>query len=453
MKGQSDGPTADQQRLLEGIRVRVATNKEQRRCNALLEEHHYLGGIRPVGEQIWYVAADEAGEWQAVLVFSSAAKHLRHRDRWIGWTEEQRRRRLRLVANNARFCVLRECPNLATRVMRLTLDRLAEDWRSKYGHPVQIVESFVDPQRFLGTAYRAGGWTELGQTSGYGRCRKDYYIEHEQPKVLYVRELRRRARRSLQAEHLKPALAMVERDVAVRCTLPVRQIESLVEHFKAVPDFRGRIESYPLWSLLGIVGCAHLCGAPRGQKDLAAFARRMTQWQRAALGIRQNAAGKYPSPSQPTFCRLLQQVDALKVEKAILDYQEQLRGPCTPQELVVMDGKELRHGRGQQILTAMAVERQYYMGSRPVSEKTNEIPVAQQLIPSLNLEGHLVSLDALHTQKRTARRIVQEAGADYLLTVKKNQKTLYETLAGLFTATPAAFSPSAGHDDAGDQPK
>jgi hypothetical protein len=282
----------------------------------------------------------------------------------------------------------------------------------------------------------------LGQTAGFGRCRRDYYVEHHEPKVLYVRELRKNACRSLQAEHLKPALARVERDVPVVCTQSVREIRSLIEHLKQVPDFRERIESYPVWSLLGIVACAHLCGAPRGQKDLAAFARRLTTPQRRALGIRRNRQRQYPAPSQPTFCRVLNRVDPLKVEQAILAFQRQLRGECPQAELVAMDGKEARHSQGQQLLTAVGVESQYYLGSRPVSEKTNEIPVAQALIPSLELEGRLVSLDALHTQSETARVLVQEAGADYLLTVKGNQPTLRQTLKQIMTATPAAFSPS-----------
>jgi hypothetical protein len=164
--------------------------------------------------------------------------------------------------------------------------------------------------------------------------------------------------------------------------------------------------------------------------------------QRRALGIRRNRQGQYPTPSQPTFCRVLQKVDPLKVEQAILAFQRQLRGPCPSEELIVMDGKEARHSGGQQLLTAVAVESQYYWGSRPVSEKTNEIPVAQALIPNLDLEGRTVGLDALHTQAETARILVQEAGADYMLTVKGNQPTLRQTLQHILTATPAAFSPS-----------
>lgn len=162
----------------------------------LLTRHHYLGALQPVGEQMLYVAVGPNGGWRAILVFCAAAKHLRARDRWIGWTTEQRRRRLALVANNARFLVLPgyQVPNLATRVMRLTLDRLSTDWEAQYAHPLAVVESFVDPERFQGTLYRAGGWVEVGATSGWGRAGRDYDVRHNKPKRLFVRELCPQAR-------------------------------------------------------------------------------------------------------------------------------------------------------------------------------------------------------------------------------------------------------------------
>jgi hypothetical protein len=229
-----------------------------------------------------------------------------------------------LIVNNVRFLILpgKEVPNLGSRVLRLTLARLSADWQQHYGHGLCLVETFVDPVQFQGTVYTASGWVELGQTQGYGRCGRDYYVRHDRPKRLFVRELYRGARRSLQAEHLKPDLAVVEQKVAPRCTHPPRELRSLVEHFKRVPDFRTGIGSYPVWSgSRRIVALAHFCpaAAGRGQKDLAGFAQRLTQGQRRALGIRRNRrTGLYPAPSQPTFCRLLRGVDALKVEEAIL---------------------------------------------------------------------------------------------------------------------------------------
>jgi hypothetical protein len=436
-------PNDGDQALLNQVRVRLVERSELKRFNQLLDQYHYLKSLKPVGQRLYYVATDAVGRWLALLLFSAPAKHLRHRDRWIAWTDQQRHRRLSLITNNSRFLLLPDCsvPNLGTKVLRLTLDRLSADWQSRYGHPVLVVETFVDPQQFCGTVYSANGWTELGQTDGWGRHRRDYYVKHERPKRLFARQLCRGARRSLQAEHLKPALAVVEQQVPPRCARPVREIRSMVEHFKAVPEFRARVESYPLCSLLTILLLATLCGAPRGQKELAKFARVLSQAQRRALGIRRNRQGRYPAPTQPTFCRLLQRVDGRQLEEVLLAIQAQLRGQPPPQELIVLDGKEPKHGSGASVLSAVTVPSQHYLGSTIVDQKTNEIPLARELFERLDLQGRFVSLDALHTQDETARALVLEHGADYLLTVKDNRPTVRQHIEKLISAPQADFSP------------
>lgn len=438
-------PTAKQQRLLEQIRVRRLRTSELARANRLLARHHYLGALEPVGERMYYVATTPNGGWLAILVFCSPAKHLKMRDAWIGWSSEQRRRRLSLVVNNARFLILpgKGFANLGTRVMKLTLDRLSEDWQAYYEHPVVVVETFVDPQWYTGTVYRAGGWNELGKTSGWGRCARDYYVQHDRPKRLFVRELERHARRSLQAEHLKPSLAMVEEKVRPRCTFNHREVRSLVEQFKGVEDYRRWIGRYPMWSLLAIVALAIMCGVGRGQKELALFAKALTKPQRRMLGIRRDEEGGYPAPSQPTFSRMLGHVNGEEVEKAILRFQRQVRGSAPEKDVVAIDGKEARRSRGQQILTAVTAGSLHYLGSLPVSDKTNEIPVARELFKKVDVEGKLVGLDALHTQTETAREVILEHGGDYLFTVKGNQGGLKRRLQQLIPAEEAGFSPSA----------
>jgi hypothetical protein len=438
-------PQVEEQIVLDELEIQVVGPEGLPRFQSLLRRHHYLQGIKPVGERLYYVAVWR-GQWLALLVFCAAARHLRHRDQWIGWTEVQRRKRLSLVANNARFLILPHChfPNLATRFMGLTLERLPQDWQARYGHPVWLAESFVDTQLFRGTAYKASGWSELGPTQGYGRCQQDYYVKHDRPKALFVKELKRNARRSLCVEHLPAALAVVvESKIAPRPTLQAGQLRSLREHFASVPDFRGRVESYPLSSVLAMVACAHLCGAPRGHRDLKAFARRFTQAQLRALGVRRNPkTGRYPSPSKATFGRVLRAVDPLRVEAALLDWQRQVRGPAPKGDLLAADGKALRHAQGAQVVTLTHPASQYYRGSQLVEAKSNEIPAVRQLLERVEVTGCLVGVDALHTQQDTGRQIVQEAGGDYLLTVKANQKELRQTLAKRLPAPEQLFPPS-----------
>src|ERR1043165_844987 len=112
-----------QQKLLEEVRVVLVTDlKDRQHFQRLLAQHHYLGRLKPVGEQLYYVAVDAMDRWVALLLFSAAAKHLKHRDQWIGWTRSQRERRLSLVVNNSRFLILptARTANLGSRVLRLT---------------------------------------------------------------------------------------------------------------------------------------------------------------------------------------------------------------------------------------------------------------------------------------------------------------------------------------------
>lgn len=432
----------------------LSTAKEKSRARRLLAQQHYLGDVRAVGEQLWYALTDAAHQWLGVLVFCAASRRLRARDQWIGWSEEQRRRRLPLLVNHCRFLLLpdKTFPNLGSRSLRLTLDRLSADWQTRYGHPVVLVETFVDPEQFCGTVYSASGWHELGQTDGFGRVRRDFYVQHHKPKRLFARELCRHARRSLQADQLKPALALVEAKTRPRCAQSLAQIRSLIEYLKNLPDYRKRIGIYPLGSLVALALLAHLCGAPRGQKDLAKFAKGLSGAQRRALGVRRQKDGDYPAPSQPTFCRLMKHMDDDKLEALFLQVQQQIRGPAPADELIVLDGKEPKHGGGHSVLTALTVPSQHFLGSAIVDTKTNEIPVARELFKQLELDGRKVSLDALHTQDQSARELVLAHGADFLLTVKDNQPTVRENIERLVAAPPARFSPSGGHADPGRQP-
>ena len=105
------------------------------------------------------------------LLLYTLSFNLRDRERWIGWTPSQKKRRLSLVVNNSRFVVRIRVPNLASRVMKLCVVRVSPDWLRTYNHEVLVAESFVDSQLFQGTCYKASGWTLLGQTQGFGRAR------------------------------------------------------------------------------------------------------------------------------------------------------------------------------------------------------------------------------------------------------------------------------------------
>jgi len=153
---------------LELYQIRRTTT--ERLFNALIDAYHYLGYTRPVGEHLKYlVFAHERPV--ACLAWSSSPRHLGCRDRYIGWSATARRRNVHLLAYNTRFLILPwvAVPHLASHLLGRMARILASDWQRLYQHPVYFLETFVDPQRFRGTCYRAANWVSLGRTTGRGK--------------------------------------------------------------------------------------------------------------------------------------------------------------------------------------------------------------------------------------------------------------------------------------------
>ena len=149
---------------------RVRGTDEEKLYNGLIEQYHYLGYCHPVGEQLKYVVfADERPI--ACLAFSSAPRHIGCRDRFIGWSAEQRRHNIRLIAYNTRFLILPwvRVANLASHLLSRTAKRVVDDWQTVYGHPIYLLTTFVDTERFAGTCYQAANWIYLGTTTGRGK--------------------------------------------------------------------------------------------------------------------------------------------------------------------------------------------------------------------------------------------------------------------------------------------
>ena len=156
---------------LQPIELRqVRRTGEEPLFNSLLEYYHYLGYTQPVGEHLKYLAYAQ-GRPVAAFAWSSAPRHLGARDRFIGWSAQARRENIRLLAYNTRFLILPfvQVPHLASHLLGRMARALPQDWEQVYGHPVYYLETFVDPQRFRGTCYRAANWIMLGQTCGLGK--------------------------------------------------------------------------------------------------------------------------------------------------------------------------------------------------------------------------------------------------------------------------------------------
>jgi hypothetical protein len=432
MRTQFQVPETD---ILRQVSVRLIGEEERERFDKLLEEEHYLKSARLGGQNLRYVAELE-GQWLALITFSGAAPHLKAREDKIRWTPRQRARRLGFVVNNSRFLVLPErqrYPNLASRVLALCLKRLSADWQTHWGHPVVLVESFVDESKYRGTCYRASGFAAVGLTAGFGRSSRDYYEEHGQPKQLYLRELQPGALNLLRRGRLPARLAEHEEKISGPCPLRATHLSSLLEVFQEFKDKRrGHGLRHPQPFVLACAAVAMLLrgGGYEAFEDLCA---KLSQRQLRALGCRQDPkTKKYRAPSDTTFFRVLNQLDGAEFDLRIGQWM-------VAQEISILqglavDGKCLRgSGRGDgkplQLLSAVSHRLRLTVAQEPIQEKSNEIPALKPLLnklPTGALAGSLITADALHCQQETTRFITQDLGADYLLGLKGNQSGILE---------------------------
>ncbi len=434
----------EEQAVLDRVQVRLIGPEEKVCWDDLIARQHYLKNATLVGEQLRYVAQLD-GQWVALLGWSAAAYHLKGRDAWIGWSKEQRRRRLHLLANNARFLVLsppRQLPNLATRVLSLCCQRLSADWQAAYGHPIVAVESFVDAQLFRGTAYKAAGWQALGCTSCFTRVSEDFYVAHDRPKTLYVRLLHPRAAQWLRRAQLPPALAPFEHEVQPRCRQQAGQLGTLWEHLhRRVPEQR-RLKGlrHKQATVLAIAIAWLLTGQRGGYRAIALFAQSLTQGQRRWLRCWFNRKTQaYEVPTENCVYRVLSTVPVAQLGQALVDWQTLGYGAADG-PVIALDGKTLRGSHSTHLVGALNLKSQRWLDVQRVPDKTNEIPAGQTLIGRLDLVEKIAVLDALHTQVQTARAIVQDQGGDYVLCIKGNQAGLQRQAQ---TLLPASVPPSA----------
>jgi len=136
----------------------------------LMKEHHYLGYTQPVGEHLKYVIYAQ-GQPVAAMAWASSTPNVAPRDRFVGWTQEQCARNLHLIAYNTRYLILPwvRVRGLASHLLGQMARRISRDWQQLYRHPLYLLETFVDPERFAGTAYLAANWIYLGLTTGRGK--------------------------------------------------------------------------------------------------------------------------------------------------------------------------------------------------------------------------------------------------------------------------------------------
>ena len=321
---------------LLAINVRPARSCDEPRYQELMRQHHYLGTLPKISETLWYVATWRE-EWVALLSFSASALKCAARDRWIGWNFRQRYSRLKLIVNNSRFLILPSgrIPNLGSRVLGLCQRRLAGDWEATFGHGVVLLETFVDPQRFRGTVYRAANWVHVGNTKGFQRARRGYTATPQSPKMVFVQPLRADARALLSQAVLPPPYQIG----GSKIMLSAAQMQSLPAFFREIPDpRRAQGRRHGLSTVLGIAAGAVLCGM-RGYKAIADGAESLGQKARERFGCRREK-GRYVVPSESIIRNVLIRLNPAHLDGALQHWNEVYAGE---DESLAIDGKTMCH--------------------------------------------------------------------------------------------------------------
>lgn len=323
------------QPVLPEILVRPVERLEEARYQAQMAEHHYLGALPKIGETLWYVATWR-DRWLAQISLSAAALKCGVRDRWIGWDFRTQFDRLRLIANNSRFLILPEGrhPNVGSRVLALVERRVAADWLQRFGHPLLLLETFVDPDRFHGGVYRAANWLELGKTRGFRRIQGGYSNNPDRPKLLFVRPLCR----GVQARLTHPDRSKLSLSGAPRMSLSAEQIRSLPRCFANIPDPRrahGRRHFLPV--VLALAAGATLCGM-RGYKAMAEWSASLGQAARGRFGCRREH-GQYVVPSEYVIRDCLVRIGPDALDQALAAWS---KAWFKRDEALAMDGKTMK---------------------------------------------------------------------------------------------------------------
>jgi hypothetical protein len=339
---------------LSKVTVRPIAAEEDEHFQQLLERHHYLGAIPKIGQTVRYVA-QYGQSCVALLSFSASSLKCAARDRWIGWDARVQFGRLKLIANNSRFLILPEWhrPNLGSKVLALCERRLPRDWLERFGHPLLLLETFVDPQRFHGTVYRAANWTCVGLTQGFRRTATGYSAAPQVPKQVFVRALHPHARQRLAQPVLDPRDHTEDKP---KMTLTVDQMRALPQSFRAIEDPRraaGR--RHPLSAVLAIAAGATLCGM-RGYKAIAQWAQRLGQKGAQRIGCRRDPdTRQYLIPSVNVIREVLMRVDPQALDRALGDWNVLW---AQRDRSLAIDGKTLRGAideQGNQVHVMSAV--------------------------------------------------------------------------------------------------
>jgi hypothetical protein len=358
--------------------------------------------------------------------------------------------------------------------LKLATTRVPADWQQRYGYPVLGFETFVDPQRFRGTCYKAAGWEVLGPTQGNQRHWQDFYTDREHPKELWFRSVSAAALEQLRGPDLPGELAEPDRPRPPACPVATAQLESLREGLDGYLTEHRKAKGlrHKMGCCLTLVALATAAGC-NGPHAVAEFAGGLSHAQRRHLRCwpRKGRPREYDVPGERTFRRLLKRVEPQELKAVLVRWMQQ-QDPIAA-EVIHADGKVLKNAEpaparsDPEVVVAQSAEpseippdqqkpkadkaltlvnfqttRQRLLDQIAVPRDTNEEAAVAAHLPKLDLTGMALTTDAAHLTKANCRQLTQSNGAEFLIFLKRNQPT---ALAKAEQLLPGKVPPSGQH--------
>jgi len=396
---------------LSTLEVVPVTKDEEAAWNKLVGTHHYLGFNCLVGETIKYKVLLN-NDWVACVGWGAAALKNLSRDTWIGWAPERKWKRLKYIANNMRFLIFPwiKIKNLASKILAVNLNRLANDWSEIHGHPVVLAETFVDQERFRGTCYVAAGWTKLGETKGYRKNGGKYYF-HGKPKTIFIKPLMKETKTLLAEDFLDPKLNNKEGLLNIN-TIDMKEMFARLG--EGTDSRKKRGIRHKADSILAMSVCATLSGC-KGFTAIGEWAAQLDQDLLQRFNARYDGEKAcYVAPSEPTFRRMLQSADGGKVDEIIGSW---LMQKCDS-DVISFDGKTIRGSadgekKAVHLVSAVMQKEGVIVAQQAVNSKSNEITAVEPLLATLDIKGKIITGDAMHTQTKLAHYLKKTMHTSY----------------------------------------
>lgn len=402
MEERADRPEID----LSRVKVKVVTDYNERGdVEALLARYHPLGANRAKGARLCY-SASYKGQWIAVLIFDAAVKRNKHREKRIGWSDEQRGKYLEHIANNSRYLIAPRyvgTKNLASKILSLVTERISRDWSRRYGIPLLGVETYVDPHHHgnTGACYAAAGWENLGLSSGY----QAWGEERTHGKWYFLKALHKDSFVALRSE-IPHAIATGVKEVSGESNnnyvLDASKFDmrALQRDLEGVSDPREKSgQRYPFIPFLSLCIAAVISGYTQ-YRQIADWIRRLPSKERVRFGFRGDMV-----PHENTVGYFLRRIEPEQLQKVLSNWLLKTYGKNISTETILMDGKALRatswsSDKQKAFLNVFASELGIVIEHKPTTKGGGEKTTAREVFASdIDLEGKIVLADAIHTDR------------------------------------------------------